>query len=290
MCAVSAKPRALRPEKMASMATLPAAASANPADVSERIEQVATDLFIRNGYHGVSYLGIGKALGITHSNVHYHYRTKAALAEAVLERVARDTLRNTGAIWTDANTSLLQKFVRMRDWTHQSYLQFNPEGSGGRPWGLLSRFSMEADALTPGMRKTIRSTLQQLEEGIRTAVRQTVTSGELEQRAPIEGITLQIASVMYLTGQLTRTAGGFKRLDELMMWTLTGIYKAYGKDIAARLKWAALTPPPVTAAAAPVSTAGSRSAPRSTRRSAPRLAPRSAPSVLPLAKPSRRSA
>ena len=259
-----------------------------PADVAERIERVATELFIRNGYHGVSYLGIGKELGITHSNVHYHYRTKAALAEAVLERVARDTLRNTGAIWNDATTSLLQKFVRMRDWTHQSYLQFNPEGSGGRPWGLLSRFSMEADALTPGMRKTIRSTLEQLEEGIRTAVRQAVTSGELEQRAPIEGITLQIASVMYLTGQLTRTAGGFKRLDELMM--LTGIYKAYGKDIAARLKWAALTPPPVAAAAAPVSTAGSRSASRSTPRSAPRPASHPASLVLPLAKPSRRSA
>lgn len=252
------------------------------ADVAERIEQVATDLFIRNGYHGVSYLGIGKQLGITHSNVHYHYRTKAALAAAVLLRVARDTLRNTEAIWTDANTSLLQKFVRMRDWTHQSYLQFNPAGSGGRPWGLLSRFSMEADALTPGMRKTIRSTLQQLEEGIRTAVRQAVASGELEKRAPVEGITLQIVSVMYLTGQLTRTAGGFKRLDELMMWTLAGIYKAYGDDIAARLKWAALTQPPVSAVAAPVSATVSRSAPC--------FAPRSAPRVLPLAKPSRRSA
>ncbi len=282
MRAVLAKRRAGRPAKKASIETprsaprvVPrAGAPANPADVTERIEQVATDLFIRNGYHGVSYLGIGKQLGITHSNVHYHYRTKAALAEAVLRRVARDTLRNTGGIWTDANSSLLQKFVRMRDWTHQSYLQFNPDGSGGRPWGLLSRFSMEADALTPGMRKTIRSTLQQLEEGIRTAVRQAVASGELEQRAPIEGVTLQIASVMYLTGQLTRTAGGFKRLDELMMWTLAGAYQAYGKDQAATFKWITLTPPPLRAAAAPISGTGCRTAPR----------------VLPLAKPSRRSA
>lgn len=38
----------------------------------EQIEAVATELFIRDGYRGVSYLGIGKELGITHSNVHYY--------------------------------------------------------------------------------------------------------------------------------------------------------------------------------------------------------------------------
>ena len=257
-----------------------------PSDVTERIEQVATDLFIRKGYHGVSYLDIGKALDITHSNVHYHYRTKAALAEAVLRRVARDTLRNTEAIWTDANASLLQKFVRMRDWTHQSYLQFNPAGTGGRPWGLLSRFSMEADALAPGMRKTIRSTLQQLEEGIRNAVRQAVAAGELEKRAPIEGITLQIASVMYLTGQLTRTAAGFMRLDELMMWTLAGIYKAYGKNKAGTLKWVPLTQPDDSAAPAASATTAPASQSAAPSRSRPRSPCRS-PS---LAKASRRSA
>ena len=242
MRGVLARPHPARsaPASRTARAAAAQAPGTPPADVAESIEQVATELFIRNGYHGVSYLGIGKQLGITHSNVHYHFRTKAALAEAVLRRVARDTLRNTGTIWTGADASLLQKFVRMRDWTHQSYLQFNPDGSGGRPWGLLSRFSMEADALTPGMRKTIRSTLQQLEEDIRTAVRQAVAAGELEKQAPVEGITLQIASVMYLTGPLTRTAAGFMRLDELMMWTLAGIHKAYGKDKATTPKW---TPP-----------------------------------------------
>ena len=37
-----------------------------------RIREAATDLFIRDGYNGVSFLGIGKELGITHSNIHVH--------------------------------------------------------------------------------------------------------------------------------------------------------------------------------------------------------------------------
>lgn len=217
------------------------AASSPPlVDPTEQIELVATELFIRNGYHGVSYLGIGKELGITHSNVHYYYRTKAALATAVLKRVAKETLQATEGIWTDRDTTLAEKFVRMRDWTFDSYLRFNPDGRGGRPWGLLSRFSMEADALTPEMRQSVRATLLKLEDSIRAAVEISIASRELVQDAPVEGVTLQISSVMYLTGQLTRHASGFSRLDELLMWTITGLLKAYGGKSRSVIVWPAI--------------------------------------------------
>ena len=220
------------------------AASSPPwVDPTEQIEAVATELFIRNGYHGVSYLGIGKELGITHSNVHYYYRTKAALATAVLKRVAKETLQATEGIWTDHDTTLAEKFVRMRDWTFDAYLRFNPDGKGGRPWGLLSRFSMEADALTPEMRQNVRATLRKLEDSIRAAVELSIANRELAQDAPVEGITLQISSVMYLTGQLTRHTSGFSRLDELLMWTITGLLKAYGGTARSAVAWPAITGP-----------------------------------------------
>ena len=231
-----------RPAALATRARR-AASGVPPVDTTEQIEAVATELFIRNGYHGVSYLGIGKELGITHSNVHYYYRTKAALADAVLRRVAAETLQATMAIWTDDQTSLVEKFIRMRDWTFQSYLRFNPSGKGGRPWGLLSRFSMEADALTPDMRQTIRSTLRKLEDGIRAAVELAIQHRELAKDTPIDGVTVQIGSVMYLTGQLTRQASGFAPLDELLMWTLTCLLKAYGMSKSARLDWPAIPEP-----------------------------------------------
>ena len=194
----------------------------------ERIERVATGLFIRNGYHGVSYLGIAKELGITHSNVHYYYRNKSALAEAVLKRVAADTVASTTRSWRDGATTLVDKFVLMRDWIYRSFLHFNPDGKGGRPLGLLSRFSMEADALTPEMKQVIRTTLKKLEADVRYAVEAAVKAKELGPESPVDGISLQILSVMHLTGQLTRYTSGFSRLDELLMWTITTIYCAYG--------------------------------------------------------------
>jgi len=207
---------------------------------NEKIETVATELFIRNGYNGVSYLGIGKELGITHSNIHYYYRTKGALAEAVLKRVSKETLRVTGEIWTDSSISLFEKFVRIRNSTFESYLHFNPDGKGGRPWGLLSRFSMEADALTPEIRRLIRSTLRKMEENTTVSVEMAIASGELQKSTPVEGVTLQISSMMYMTGQLTRHASGFSRLDDLFKWTISLLLKAYGDPRAAEQQWPAL--------------------------------------------------
>lgn len=221
------------------------AADVVPAELTDRIERVATELFIRNGYHGVSYLGIAKELGITHSNVHYYYRNKSALAEAVLRRVAAETLASTSGIWRDVDATLAEKFVEMRDWIFASYLRFNPDGKGGRPWGLLSRFSMEADALSTEMKQLIRSTLKKQEADVRHAVEAAIEARELRPDSPVDGITLQILSVMHLTGQLTRSSSGFSRLDELLMWTINTLYRAYGTG-SRQIEWpapgAALSP------------------------------------------------
>ena len=224
-----------------------------PAELTDRIERVATELFIRNGYHGVSYLGIAKELGITHSNVHYYYRNKSALAEAVLRRFAAETLASTSAIWRNADCSLAVKFVLMRNWIYESYLRFNPEGEGGRPWGLLTRFSMEAEALSPEMKQVIRATLKKLEADVRQAVEAAIKAGELRADSPVDGISLQILSVMHLTGQLTRSSSGFSRLDELLMWTINTLYRAYGTG-SREVRW----PAPGEAPAPVVERAGRR--------------------------------
>ena len=203
-------------------------AIAESGDLATRIEEVAMRLFIRDGYNGVSYLDIARELGTTHSNVHYYFRTKSKLAETVLRAVSESTTTATRGIWTDPATSLFEKFIRTRDWIHSRYLMFNPGGRGSHPWGLLSRFSMEADALTSEMRVTIRTTLSRFEESIASGVRIAVENGELRADAPQAGITLQIISVMSLTGLITRHASGLDRLDELMRWTYLGIARAYG--------------------------------------------------------------
>ncbi len=131
--------------------------------------------------------------------MHYYHGHKSALAEAVLRRVAADTRAATSAIWRDDRLTLAQKFLRMRDWIHAAYLRFNPGGKGGRPWGLLSRFSMEADVLDRPVRRLLRDTLERQERDIGHAVEQAIARGELRADAPAGTIALQVLSVMHAT-------------------------------------------------------------------------------------------
>lgn len=212
-------------------------------DAMARIEEVATRLFILHGYNGVSYLDIARELGITHSSIHYYYRTKAVLAEAVLRRVAESTLGAMKGIWTDAGMTLFEKFVATRDWIHAQYLLSNPTGKGGKPWGLLWRLSMDADSLTTGMKRYLRSNVDRLEDYISGGVEAAVASGELSADTPVEGVTLQIAILMSATGQVTRHSAGFERLDSLMRWTYLSLMRAYGVSGGKLKSWPSLPAP-----------------------------------------------
>jgi AcrR family transcriptional regulator len=197
-------------------------------NVAARIEGAATRLFILHGYNGVSYLNIAREIGMTHSSIHYYYRTKAVLAEAVLRRVAESTLGAMKAIWTDSGTDLLDKFVGTRNWIFAQYLLSNPAGKGSRPWGLLWRLSMDADSLPSGMKRFLRASVDKLEDYIACGVTSARSGRELVADSPVDGITLQIATLMSATGQVTRHSAGFERLDSLMRHTFFGIMRAYG--------------------------------------------------------------
>ncbi len=206
-------------------------------DAPARIVAVATRLFTLHGYNGVSYLDIARELGTTHSKIHYYFRTKDLLAEAVLRGVADRTLAAMREIWARPDASLHERLLGTRDWIHRQYLEFNPEGQGGRSWGLLARFTLDADSLTPSMRKLIRATLEKLDEYVAAGVRAAIERGELVPDAPADGIALQIAAVLSVTGQLTRRASGFERLHELLRWTYVGIVRAYGRSPRHPLAW-----------------------------------------------------
>jgi TetR/AcrR family transcriptional regulator, transcriptional repressor for nem operon len=207
------------------------------AEQQTRIVEAAARLFIAHGYHGVSYLDIAKELGISHSNIHYYFRVKSMLAEAVLRQVSDATLESMKEIWVDPSSTLFAKLISTRDWMYEHYVLFNPGGKGGHSWGLLARFTMDADALPPPMKRLMRSTLQRLEDFIAEGVKLAVQSGELADDAPQAGITLQITSLVSVSGQATRSSGNFDRLDELVKWTYTSIRRAYGGPGSHEVRW-----------------------------------------------------
>ncbi len=198
--------------------------------LADRIVSVATDLFIRNGYKGVSFLAIARDVGITHSNIHYYFPTKACLAEAVMDAYVAGTTADFRAIWTTEQTDLRGKFVGSRDWIWRRYVRFNPDGTGGQDWGLLARFVAEADLLTPAMRKTIRASLQSMEGFIGAGIDMAMRRGELSGEAPRHALVMQISSLLHTSRHITRIDGSFTRLDELLRWTFEVIRQAYGRQ------------------------------------------------------------
>ena len=202
---------------------------------------VATELFIRHGYKGVSFLAIARELGITHSHIHYYFRTKALLAEAVVQAYVAGTTADFRAIWTTEASDLLTRFVASRDWIWRQYVRFNPTGVGGQDWGLLARFVGEADLLTPAIRKTIRATLAEMDRFIETGIDLAVRCGELSDQAPRHALVLQISSLLHTSRQITRIEGNFARLDELLKWTFDVIQRAYGSSAVNRA-WPAVEP------------------------------------------------
>ena len=211
------------------------------APLEERIVTVATDLFIRRGYKGVSFLAIAAALGISHSHIHYYFRTKARLAEAVLDAYVSHIKADFQAIWANEEASLFDRFVRSRDWIWQQYVRFNPAGSGSCNWGLLAAFVAEADLLTPSMRKTIRTTLEEMDRFIDAGIDRAIRQGELLPDTPRHALVLQISSLLHTSRYVIRFEGSFQRLDDLFKWTFDVIGKAYGVT-PVQVVWPRLTP------------------------------------------------
>ena len=213
------------------------------ASLEERILAVATDLFIRHGYKGVSFLAIAAELGISHSHIHYYFRTKARLAEAVLDAYVAHTKADFGAIWTDDGSDLLARFVRSRDWIWRQYIRFNPGGTGGQNWGLLAGFVAESELLTPSMRKTIRQSLEDMDAFIDAGIEHAIHQGELTADTPRHALVLQISSLLHASRHIIRFEGSFQRLDDLLNWTFDVTNRAYGTRRRA-VVWPGLAQPP----------------------------------------------
>jgi AcrR family transcriptional regulator len=53
----------------------------------DRIEQVALELFAKKGYQSVSIRDIGKRVGIKESSIYYHFKSKQAIMDSLLDNI-----------------------------------------------------------------------------------------------------------------------------------------------------------------------------------------------------------
>jgi AcrR family transcriptional regulator len=91
----------------------------------ERIFEAATDVFIDKGMDGARMQDIASHAGINKALLHYYYRTKEQLFNAVFEMIAKKILKKFAPVF-DENLSLEEK-IRFFFREHITFLQENPK-------------------------------------------------------------------------------------------------------------------------------------------------------------------
>ncbi len=208
--------------------------------VRERIKAAAIDLFTRRGFHGVTFIDIGRSLGIPHSLVHYHFGSKPALAEEVLRDFSDKGMTELANIWENPDTSLLEKFTGGRNRLYQRFLQFNPDGIIAHAPGLVSRFSMEFETITPEMQRLVKQTHERTDRIILNALTIALDRNELRKDCPKHLLMLQIGSAFFVPGPIAHYGWSFERLDDLLRSIYVTIMGAFGESGADPSPWPSL--------------------------------------------------
>ena len=202
--------------------------SKDRSDMRERIKAVATDLFVRHGFRGVSFGDIAPILDITRANIHYHFGNKQKLLEEVLEDYVDNTLARFRRIWTGGDQTFEQKIEATISLNRERYARFNSGRSHGRPWSLIARMRSEVDAIGEYAGKTLKRFARDLSTYIQEATEAAIQRGELVPDAPVEEIVVQLVSIANSAGPITQDANSFERLEKLYRAFLMTVTAAYG--------------------------------------------------------------
>ena len=181
-------------------------------DMRQRIKKVATDLLIRNGFRGTSYGDIAARLGITTTNIHYHFGPKKRLVEQVVQEYVAAALMRHREIWLDPGTSLPDKLRGVVAFNSERHRRFNRGGVGGRPWSLIGRLRLESDLLSPPAQAALSEFTTEVHGYVRAAVQMAQDKGELRPDSPLDDIAFLLANIVNTSATFTQDAGSIERL------------------------------------------------------------------------------
>ncbi|MDV9175463.1 TetR family transcriptional regulator [Streptomyces sp. W16] len=131
---------------------------------AERILEATEEVLRRHGPAKATVVDVARALGVSHGTVYRHFRTKAALREAVTQR------------WLDRTSHTLSRFVtedrdpeeRVRDWL-AGLFEAKRQKAGGDP-ELFATYSVLAEEAGETVGAHIDELTGQLTEIVRAGV------------------------------------------------------------------------------------------------------------------------
>lgn len=100
----------------------------NDKQTEEKIFEAATDVFVEKGMDGARMQDIATHAGINKALLHYYFRTKDQLFNAVFEMIARKIFKKFAPVFDETLT--LEEKIRFFFREHIAFLQANPRLPG----------------------------------------------------------------------------------------------------------------------------------------------------------------
>lgn len=194
-------------------ASVDAGAPDAKVDMRESIKRVAARLLTVHGLNGMSFRDIALELGITTTNIHYHFGNKQGLVDEVVADYVAEVESRHRAIWLAPNHTLAEKLRELVEYNWERYQQVNTGRDGGNTWSLIGRMRLESRDLSENARKSLSSFTATLHELIRTAVDDAWRRGELDEATPRQDLAFLILNIVNSSSVFTHGAGGFDRLE-----------------------------------------------------------------------------
>lgn len=188
-------------------------AGMDETDTKQAIKDTALELLVRHGYRGTSFADIAAALGTTRANIHYHFGNKQALVDEVLDDYMQATVTALRAVWSAEVLSLTDQVDAMISYSRDRFLRFNPTGSEGQNWSLISRLRQDADLLGPRGRRMLSHFGIELSVLFDDALSAAGRRGELAPNIAPADAALLLAAIADNAAPITLAEGGFERLE-----------------------------------------------------------------------------
>jgi TetR/AcrR family transcriptional repressor of nem operon len=166
-------------------------------DVAERLVQT-------RGFNAFSYADIADELGVTKPALHYHYRSKHALGDALIARYSERFFRELDAIeaGNDGASTRVARYVEL----YRAVLVANR-------MCLCGILAAEYQTLPASMRAAVRSFFERNETWLAAVLRQGVARGEVTAVEPLEDSARLVIDTLEGAMMIARAHEGLERFD-----------------------------------------------------------------------------
>ena len=168
-------------------------------NMEEQILLVAKELFMQNGYEGVSTTQVAKAVGCNQALVHYYYRTKQNLFKIICQQEIQKMLKILADIPQEDIS--FENFIEKIIEAQIGFLKNNPDA----PFFIIGELRHNSEVLRM-MRELFSEFGKEIVGKIRMFVKMKQSKGELKDIS-IEDLLIDIVSldVMSFVGQVLFT-------------------------------------------------------------------------------------